>query len=314
MSKLLTLSIVACSLSLAYNLFGQEQVEIKEGGKKIEIPPTARLSFVALGKAAGLRFGEATKEEIAELARSFDPGEDTGRIGHQKVAKELEEGESPPRKLSVLVTEEQFAAGLKDMHVPVGFNHFKGMRNVYAGGELKFLLIDETKEDGKKELYLNVPALEPDSETIVFLHPTGKGRTAWKSKPKFSKMELTHEDVIDKPVVVRNMSSERIRVSIVKDTFDLRPGEMRAFDGEIVKGRARVRVGTHSDGKLVVNENVRVVTGTTTVLIVTPSGWSDPKAKKIKMFKAVTRRVNKPEPEELEEGETEEISTAVDTE
>lgn len=150
--------------------------------------------------------------------------------------------------------------------IRVGFNNATSVTKVHAGVPLDLHSIDRAKNSAYRS-YLKLPPLEPWSQVVVFLTPSRKGKTPWKSEPTFSVLNLRSQALLDKNVLVRNFSNEPVAF-IIDDNqpVTLNSGQRKSFVIAKKDGFHRV-AAIQVQGKVpVLNTSLRFPTGTLTVM------------------------------------------------
>lgn len=282
-------------LALGVPVLLNAQVPVE--GLKPEIeepPPLARLGIVALGTPPPISYVKATKDHPSAI------GPNGESIVGDLVASEGEAGSSPPHSLFIPVNKDEAKIGMTDKYFSVGLNRLRSLRNVYTKGSQKCYIdlwnIEDQDPKRKRKLYFEVPPLKPASETILFIHPTGKAPTPWLESPKLTAIELASGGEVSAPLLIKNMFNETVAVKVNNEIVTLKPGRGHSFDGEFEEGRARIDIRYKSDGKVAkLIERVNISDGRVAVVVIYPNTSKSPNARKIKVFRATPKLLTKPE-------------------
>lgn len=115
-------------------------------------------------------------------------------------------GEVPPSRL-------YYKEGNDWKVLRVNFNRISTLVEMNAEGGVELF----RKSPQGYEKYLTLPAIERDERVLVFLMPSADKENPWTAAPHLIKMPLDEQSLEGKDILVKNLSSHKIRYA-VEDT------------------------------------------------------------------------------------------------
>ncbi|NWK56569.1 hypothetical protein HW115_13185 [Verrucomicrobiaceae bacterium N1E253] len=258
-------ALFCCGVALAQEAAPEVPSE-KKPKEGLEQP---KLGLIALGPKPIRRYrmpNEKDKEKIrakmAEMEKSVDPtagGPKGGGPGGQAIMLDVPEFAAPPSQAYYRKTIE---GEKKWTSLAIGFNNQVGLSKVPAMKEFSLY----RKLDGQSggDALVRMPALKPNTQTLVFLTPQGKGSNRWRSSPKLTAVPLNWSEQGDTRLLLVNTSDQSVRMQVGKQ----KPFTMAAHTKKslnLPKGKRGQRVVFFAKGakdkKIAIQDSIRPVPG-----------------------------------------------------
>jgi len=261
--------IVALSLiALHEPVVAQEPVVPQPEAEKL-VPP--KIGVVALGPKPGRQY-RMPNEDDKKKVEDMTGGNETkgGSPGSQAVMLEVPEFAAPPAQAYYKIS------GKKDqkwLQLSIGFNNQVGLRSVPTLKELTLYRgLEENHGKGEenhgKGLLIKIPPLKPNTHTLLFLSPKGKGNRRWRSAPKITPVPLTWLDGNATRVLLVNTSAQAVLVRIGKQKpFKLAVNTKKSFTlpKHADNKRTLLLVKGENDSRIAMQDSIRPMKGLTKV-------------------------------------------------
>lgn len=211
---LITSSLLVCApFTFAQNLQGNGNV--------------AHISIVALSAKPSPIYRKSTDAEVAELEKIAAEIRKKGIL--YKDYKAVTGVFFPPREDSIPPTSLFFTTKdkkkEKSNRVIIGFNRILPPAPVPLGKPIKLT------QESESEPYLNFLPIKKPAQLLVFLTPSGDGKTPWKEAPKTNVVQLDSDEMRKYDAYVKNFSSKVVAFILgqegVAKPIVLKPGQSR---------------------------------------------------------------------------------------
>ena len=251
-------SLVAC-LSVS-SLFAQNHALKSNSDKNSQL-----VSVIALGPKPQRRYKMPDEEETGKLERKMSeslpkatasapkaPKSRTGTAGRQAVMLSVSKYAAPPTQLFYKKSGARQKAKLS-----VRFNNQGGFSKLPSHKPIEFY--NSSKKGA--QLVFTLPSIKPDTSSLFFLTPTGKGNKLWEPKPKVTYIPLTWSENLETRVILLNPSRQVVQIHLSNGKkLALKPGSKQHVDLTPPNNGKRITLiakGT-KDRKIAIQDTIKV--------------------------------------------------------
>lgn len=220
-SRFIVATVFSASLVNSINIV-RAQSSSNEGTKKVE--KHAYISIIALGAVPLKRY---------KLSEKAGPSGDK-----LSIMLPPKKGEHPPARL-------YYKSGKKDGRqlydsLRIGFNNPTGINKIRP--RVVRSLFSRNEKSGMDYVkFMNLPALEANSQTLFLLTEKSKKTDRWLNEPSVTRIDLNSGKLKDAKLYMKNLSSETVYVWINKEeAVILKKGEGKIFEHDEKSGMIRL--------------------------------------------------------------------------
>jgi hypothetical protein len=269
LSGLLFLMLM-CSLQVGAQEVASEKKVSKDGPVA-----SAYISVVALGPIPSRRYkmpGEkvlksiSKRQEDEKSSASGVPKMDSHAGQHAVLLPHLL-GTVPPPAL-YFKPQNPLPGHSRWERLRVGFNNATGIKRVTSEKQIKLYLRGQEGGDSY-DGYMDLEALPPATQSLIFLFPNGKGKRPWKKSPKVKVLHVSSKLLKNKNVLLQNYSSKNVTFILGdKKLNTLKPAQKKSLKLSGTKEYHRLAAIESSKKKeYLVNTSIRASQKALTVIV-----------------------------------------------
>lgn len=257
-------TVAVISVLLTLEGFAEQDPAAPKTERKELIPP--KVGLIALGPKPGRRYrmpNEKDKKEMQEVLGDSSAKGGKDSPGSQAVMLEIPEFAAPPGQVYFRIRGKE---DKKWSQLTIGFNNQVGMRKVPMLKELS--LFRQIEDNQGRGVLFKLPALKPNSQTLLFLTPRGKGDRRWRSSPKVTAVPLTWSADDNTRVLLINASNQPVLMRIGDNKpFKLAINSRKtvSLDRPLKQKRVRLIAKGANDSRIAIQDSIRPVKGLTKV-------------------------------------------------
>lgn len=212
-------------------------------------PP--KVSIIALGPKPTRRYKVNTQHSDSLTASR----------GEQAILLEAPKYSTPPAQLFY-----NQDGNIKWGQFDIGFNNQGVFRKISTLKTLRLFSIVPIEKDTKPALKL--PPLEPNSNTLFFLTPTGGRRSLWKNNPKLTAVPLTWSSTDGTRILLINTSKQVVNIRVGDGKkLSLKPSSQTRIELKVLAKRNKITLIAKgvNDSKIAIQESIKNLDGITRV-------------------------------------------------